>query len=88
LQANRTNEVTDAELEVMFAEAATADAADGGVFGTARGEPPARLRGRADRRRRFTQAKELVHEEVAAERQAHDPHLAERAASRLRVLHD
>ena len=81
LQANRTNEVIDAEVEAMFAEAAAADAADDAVFGSARGdEPPAQLRGRADRRRRFARAKELLDEELAAERQAHERHLAERAA--------
>ena len=66
----------------MFAEAAAADAADDAEFGIGRGdEPPAQLRGRADRRRRFARAKELLDEELAAERQAHDQHLAERAAT-------
>ena len=82
LQANRTKEVIDAEVEEMFAEVAAADAADDAVFGSARGdEPPAALRGRADRRRRFARAKELLDEELAAERQTHDRHLAERAAT-------
>ena len=81
LQANRTKEVIDAEVEAMFAEAEAADAADDAEFGAARGdEPPAKLRGRADRRRRFARAKELLDEELAAERQAHEQHLAERAA--------
>src|SRR4051812_12369382 len=81
-QANRTKEVIDAEVAAMFAEAAAADAADDAVFGSARGdEPPAQLRGRADRRRRFARAKELLDEELAEERQAHDRHLAERAAT-------
>src|SRR5215207_3754210 len=81
LQSNRTKDVIDAEVEAMFAEAAAADAAEDAVFGTARGdEPPAVLRGRADRRRRFARAKELLDEELAAERQAHEEHLAERAA--------
>jgi hypothetical protein len=82
LQANRTKEVIEAEVEAMFAEAAAADAADDAEFGSARGdEPPAALRGRADRRRRFARAKELLDEELAAERQAHERHLGERAAT-------
>lgn len=81
LQSNRTKEVIDAEVEAMFAEAAAADEAEDAEFGAARGdEPPAQLRGRADRRRRFARAKELLDEELAAERQAHEQHLAERAA--------
>jgi transposase len=81
LQANRTKEVIEAEVEAMFAEAKAADEADDAEFGAGRGdEPPAQLRGRADRRRRFARAKELLDEELAAERQAHDRHLAERAA--------
>ena len=81
LQANRSKEVIDAEVEAMFAEAKAADEADDAGFGGARGdEPPAKLRGRADRRRRFAKAKELLDEELAAERQAHEQHLAERAA--------
>jgi transposase len=81
LQSNRTKDVIDAEVEAMFAEAKAVDAADDAEFGTARGdEPPAKLRGRADRRRRFARAKELLDEELTAERQAHEQHLAERAA--------
>ena len=81
LLANRTKEVIDAQVEAMFAEAKTADEADDAVFGAAHGdEPPARLRGRADRRRRFARAKEVLDEELAAEREAHERHLAERAA--------
>src|SRR4051794_30522579 len=76
LQANRTKDVIDAEVEAMFAEAAAADAADDAEFGAGRGdEPPAQLRGRADRRRRFARAKELLDEELAADASA-------RAASR------
>jgi len=82
LQSNRTKEVIDAEVEAMFAEAKAADEADDAEFGAARGvEPPAKLRARADRRRRFARAKELLDEELAAERQAHEQHLAERAAT-------
>jgi transposase len=81
LQANRTKDVIDAEVEAMFAEAAAVDAAEDAAFGPGRGdEPPATLRGRADRRRRFVRAKELLDEELAVERQAHEQHLAERAA--------
>ena len=51
------------------------------AFGKARGdEPPAALRGRADRRRRFHQAKQLLDDELEASRRAHESHLAERAA--------
>jgi hypothetical protein len=45
----------------MFAEAEATDAFEDAEFGAARGEePPARLRGRADRRRRFQKAKQLL----------------------------
>ena len=81
MQANRTKETIDQEVEKLFAEAAAADEAEDAEFGTARGdEPPATLRGREDRRRRFAQAKELLDAEAADERAAHEAHLAERAA--------
>lgn len=81
MQANRTKEAIDAQVEAMFAEAKAADEADDARFGGARGdEPPAQLRGRADRRRRFARAKQRLDDELAAEREAYETHLAERAA--------
>jgi transposase len=80
MQANRTKDAIDAEVEQMFAEADAADEAEDAAFGEARGdEPPAVLRGRADRRRRFHQAKQLLDDELEASRPAHEAHLAERA---------
>jgi transposase len=77
---NRTAEAIAAEVEKMFAEAEAADATEDVLFGEARGdEPPAVLRGRADRRRRFKAAKELLDAELAEERKTHEAHLAERA---------
>jgi transposase len=85
MQANRGKDVIDAEVEKMFAEAAAADAAEDAQFGAARGdEPPAALRARADRRRRFQQAKQLLDEQVEEQRRAHEVHLAERAAQEQR----
>jgi len=47
MQANRTKETIDQEVEKMFAEADAADEAEDAAFGEARGdEPPAVLRGR------------------------------------------
>ncbi|MCL4368852.1 MAG: transposase [Actinobacteria bacterium] len=81
MQANRTKETIDAEVEKMFAEAAATDDAEDAQFGTERGdEPPATLRGREDRRRRFARAKQLLDAELAAERAAHEAHLARRVA--------
>ncbi|MDA8038795.1 MAG: transposase [Actinomycetota bacterium] len=70
-----------AEVEKIFAEAAATDDAEDATFGTERAyEPPATLRGREDRRRRFAQAKTLLDAELAEERAAHEAHLAEQAA--------
>jgi transposase len=81
MQANRTKETIAQEVEKIFAEAAAADDAEDATFGTERGdEPPATLRGREDRRRRFAPAKALLDAELAEERAAHEAHLAERAA--------
>jgi hypothetical protein len=64
----------------MFAEAAAKDAQEDAEFGEARGdEPPAALRGRADRRRRFEEAKKRLDEEAAQDRAAYEAILAERA---------
>jgi transposase len=81
MQRNRGKDAIDAEVEKMFAEAAAVDAAEDAQFGTARGdEPPATLRGRADRRRRFAKAKQLLDAELDEQRRAHEAHLADRAA--------
>jgi hypothetical protein len=81
MSANRTKEAIDHEVEKMFAEAKAIDEAEDARFGDARGdELPATLRGRAERRRRFKAAKELLDKELAAKRQAHEAHLAERQA--------
>ncbi len=70
----------------MFAEAKAIDGAEDTRFGNARGdEPPAVLRGRADRKRRFKAAKELLDKELEEERQAHEAHLAERVAEEERL---
>lgn len=50
-------------------------------------EPPAILRGREDRRRRFKQAKEILDHELDAERAGYEAHLAERAAEEGRRGH-
>jgi transposase len=82
MQANRGKDAIDAVVDKMFAEAAAVDAAEDAQFGGDRGdEPPAGLRGRADRRRRFTQAKQLLDQELDEQRRAHEAHLAERAAT-------
>jgi hypothetical protein len=81
MQANRGKDAIDAEVEKIFAEAKAVDAAEDAEFGTNRGdEPPATLRGRADRRRRFKQAKQLLDQELEEQQRAHEAHLAERAA--------
>jgi hypothetical protein len=81
LDANRTKADLDKEIDKMFAEAAAKDAEEDAEFGPARGdEPPAALRGRADRRRRFEEAKKRLDDEAAQERAAHEAILAERSA--------
>jgi transposase len=85
MQANRGKDTIDAEVDRMFAEAAAVDAAEDAQFGAARGdEPPPVLRARADRRRRFAQAKQLLDAELEEERRAHEARLAERAAEEQR----
>jgi DDE family transposase len=65
----------------MFASAEAADASEDAEHGEDRGdEPPAVLRGRADRRRRFEAAKQKLDAELEAEKKAHQEHLAKRAA--------
>ena len=69
----------------MFADAKAADEAEDAELEDARGdEPPATLRGRADRRRRFKAAKELLDKELAEEHKAHEARLAERQAEEER----
>ena len=81
MSANRTKQTIDDAVEEMFADAKATDEAEDAEFGDARGdEPPATLRGRADRRQRFKAAKELLDKELEEERAAHEAHLAERAA--------
>jgi transposase len=78
---NRTKDAIDRAVEEMFADAKAADAAEDADHGPDRGgEPPAVLRGRADRRRRFKQAKQRMDAEIEAEEAAHAEHLARRAA--------
>ena len=85
MSANRTKQTIDDAVEEMFADAEAADEVEDAEFGDARGdEPPATLRGRADRKRRFKQAKELLDKELAQERKAHEAHLEERAAEEER----
>jgi hypothetical protein len=82
MAANRGRDTIEAEVDKMFAEAAATDAAEDAVFGDQRGdEPPAGLRSRADRRRRFQKAKQQLEAEEAAERAVHEARLAERAAT-------
>jgi transposase len=80
LDANKKKADLDKAIDEMFAEAAAIDAAEDAEFGEARGdEPPAALRGRAQRRRRFEEAKRRLDEEAAADRAAHEAALAQRA---------
>lgn len=77
---NRCKDSIDKAVEEMFADAKAADAAEDAEHGPDRGdEPPAVLRGRADRRRRFKQAKQRLDAELEAEQAAHAEHLARRA---------
>lgn len=78
---NRTKDFIDKAVDEMFAAAEAADAAEDAEHGPDRGdESPAVLRGRADRQRRFKQAKQKLDAELAAEKAAHAEHLARRAA--------
>ena len=81
MSANRTKDTIDHEGEEMFADAKATDEDEDAEFGASRGdEPPATLRARADRRRRFKQAKELLDQELAEERKAEE----ERRGTKLR----
>ena len=85
MQKNRTSDAIDEEVDKMFADAKATDEAENAQFGDARGdELPAVLRGRADRKRRFKAAKELLDKELGDQRKAHEAHLAERQAEEER----
>ena len=78
---NRTKDFNDKAVDEMFADAKAADAAEDAEHGPDRGdEPPAVLRGRPDRQRRFKAAKQRLDAELEAEQAAHAKHLARRAA--------
>lgn len=85
--ADRAKDPIDAVVERMFAEAEAIDAAEDVRFGADRrgDEPPAQLRGRAARRQRFAQAKAELEAQEAAAREAHEAHLAARAAQEERT---
>ena len=85
MQKNRTSDAIDEEVDKMFADAKATDEAEDAQFGDARGdELPAVLRGRAERKRRFKAAKELLDKELGDQRKAHEAHLAERQAEEER----
>lgn len=86
MAANRTKDHIDAVVDGLFEQAAAVDAAEDAEHGPrSRGdEPPAALRARADRKRRFKAAKERLDGELEAERAAHAEHLARRAAEEER----
>lgn len=85
LAANRSKDCLDKTVDELFEQAKAADAAEDAVHGQDRGdEPPAVLRGRADRQRRFKAAKAKLDAELEAERKAHEEHLAQRAAEEQR----
>lgn len=80
---NRSKDSIDKAVDEMFADAKAVDAAEDAEHGSDRGdEPPAVLRGRADRQRRFKQAKQRLDAELEAERAAHAEHLARRSTER------
>lgn len=82
---NRSKDFIDDAVEEMFEQAKAVDEAEDGEYGDARGdEPPAVLRGRADRRARFKAAKAKLDAELKAEQEAHERHLARRAAEEAR----
>jgi len=88
MQCNVTKDTIDETVEKMFAEVKDADESEDATFSEIRGdEPPAVLRGREDRRRRFKAAKEILDNELDAERAAHEAYLAERAQEEERQGH-
>jgi transposase len=85
LQRNATIESLERQVDQMFAEAHALDEADNARFSERRGdEPPAALRGRTERRKRFARAKELLDHELDDERTRHEAHLAWRAEEEAR----
>lgn len=81
LLSNKTAEHIEAEVKKMLAEAEAIDAKEDAEFGEVLGdEPPAKLRGRAERRRRFEQARAVIEAEDDQARAAYEAHLAERQA--------
>ena len=82
---NRSKDAIDRAVDELFEQAKAADAAQDVEHGADRGdEPPAVLRGRAERQRRFAAAKAKLDADLAAERAGHEQHLAERAAIEAR----
>lgn len=83
LSANRTGDQIDPVVAALIAQAEQVDAVEDAEHGKdKRGdEPPAALRGRADRRRRFEEAKKILDEHKAREDAEHEQRLAERAAA-------
>jgi len=81
--ANRTKAYIDAEVEKILADAARIDAEEDARFGPDnRGdEPPAALRSREERRRRFAQAKARLDAEEATAKAEYEALLARRAAT-------
>jgi transposase len=83
LSANRTSEQIDPVAKRLIAEAERIDAAEDAEHGKdKRGdEPPAALRGRADRRQRFEEAKRILDEHKACQDAEHEQRLADRAVA-------
>ena len=81
--ANRSKAYIDAEVEKILADAARIDAEEDARFGPDnRGdEPPAALRSREERRRRFAQAKARLEAEEATAQAEYEALLARRAAT-------
>ena len=81
LDANRTREQIQAQVAQMLAEAEVVDAAENAEAGRdGGGQPPATLRGRADRLGRLAEAKAQLDAEDAAAARAHAEQLQRRAA--------
>src|SRR5215216_2924578 len=81
LDANRTREQIEAQVAQMLAEAEVVDAAENAQAGRdGGGQPPATLRGRADRLGRLAEAKAQLDAEDAAAARAHAEQLQRRAA--------
>ena len=81
-RSNRSRDFIADQVDKMMAEAAAIDAEEDALHGPGNlgDEPPAELRGRADRRRRFAEAKARLEADKAEARADHEAHLARRAA--------